>query len=168
MLRLDWNLVFTIINLIILYLILKKLLIGPVTGIIEKRQAMIKAQLDDAASKEVQAQELKGRYETALFHAREESNALVENARNRAKTEYERIVHDAKKEASRVKKEAEKDIAAEKENTIRKLESQIAELAITTAEKMLSGQTEKCTENDRALYDQFLKKAGESDDTDHR
>lgn len=44
MLRLDWNLVFTIINLIILYLILKKLLVGPVTGIIDKRQAMIKAQ----------------------------------------------------------------------------------------------------------------------------
>ena len=41
MLRLDWNLVLTIINLLILYLLMKKFLIGPVTAIMEQRQADI-------------------------------------------------------------------------------------------------------------------------------
>ncbi len=166
MLRLDWNLVFTIINLIILYLILKKLLVGPVTGIIDKRQAMIKAQLDNAAEKEMQANNLKEKYEMALLHAREESNTLVENAKDRAKAEYEQIVEDAKKEAFRVKKEAEKSIAAEKENTVRELESQIADLAITVAEKMLTDQTGKRVEHDVTLYDQFLKETGDTNAAD--
>lgn len=166
MLRLDWNLVFTIINLVILYLILNKLLIGPVTGIMEKRQALIKTQLDDAAEKEAQAMDLKGKYETALAQARTESNVLIEEAKDRGKAEYERIVQDANQEASRLRKEAQKSIALEKDNAVRELESQIADLALSAAEKMLMDQTGRSAQSDQVLYDQFLKKAGDADETD--
>ena len=37
MLRLDINLVFTIINLLILFLLLKKFLFGPVVSVMEQR-----------------------------------------------------------------------------------------------------------------------------------
>ena len=37
LLRIDWNVVFTIINLIVLYLGLRKFLIGPVTNVMEQR-----------------------------------------------------------------------------------------------------------------------------------
>ena len=48
LLRIDWNVVFTIINLIVLYLGLRKLLIGPVTNVMEQRKQMIEAQIADA------------------------------------------------------------------------------------------------------------------------
>ena len=48
MLKLGWDLVWTIINLIVLYLLMKKFLIGPVMGIMEKRKALIADQLDHA------------------------------------------------------------------------------------------------------------------------
>ena len=38
MLRLDWNLLFNIINLIILYALMKRFLFKPVNAILEKRQ----------------------------------------------------------------------------------------------------------------------------------
>ena len=38
LLRIDWNVVFTIINLIVLYLGLRKFLIGPVTNVMEQRK----------------------------------------------------------------------------------------------------------------------------------
>ena len=41
LLRIDWNVVFTIINLIVLYLALRKFLIKPVTNIMEQRKQMI-------------------------------------------------------------------------------------------------------------------------------
>ena len=41
MLRIDFNLVLTIINLIVLYLILRKFLFRPVMDIMEKREKMI-------------------------------------------------------------------------------------------------------------------------------
>ena len=62
LLRIDWNVLFTIINLIVLYLLLKKFLIGPVTGIMQKRKEMIEGQLADADDKKKQAGELKQQY----------------------------------------------------------------------------------------------------------
>ncbi len=38
MLSLGWGLIWTIINLIVLYLLLKKFLIGPILGIMEKER----------------------------------------------------------------------------------------------------------------------------------
>ena len=38
MLRLDWNLLFTVINLLILYFLMKRFLFKPVNEILEKRQ----------------------------------------------------------------------------------------------------------------------------------
>ena len=44
MIKIDINLVFTIINLIVLYLLMKKFLFGPIIGVMEKRKAMIDEQ----------------------------------------------------------------------------------------------------------------------------
>ena len=48
MLRLDWNLVFTVINLLILYVLMRKFLFKPVNEILEKRQKEEDARLADA------------------------------------------------------------------------------------------------------------------------
>ena len=48
MLRVDINLVFTIINLLVLYLLMKKFLFGPVVAVMEKRKAMIEEQFANA------------------------------------------------------------------------------------------------------------------------
>ena len=45
MLRLDWNLLFNIINLIILYALMKRFLFKPVNAILEKRQQEADADL---------------------------------------------------------------------------------------------------------------------------
>lgn len=38
-----WNILFTIINLVVLYLLMKKFLFKPVMGIMEKRENMIRS-----------------------------------------------------------------------------------------------------------------------------
>ena len=58
MLRLD-GIVFTIINLIVLYLILRHFLIGPIRNIMQKRDEMLAKQFADAKAKEEQAAEMK-------------------------------------------------------------------------------------------------------------
>lgn len=42
LLRIDWNVLFTIINLLILYFGLRKFLIKPVTNVMEQRRQMIR------------------------------------------------------------------------------------------------------------------------------
>ena len=151
MLQLNWNLVFEIINLIILCLLLKKFLIKPVTAVMDKRQAMISDGLSNARNSEAQADELKNRYEAALRDARNESGRLIEEAKKRAQEESDRILKEAGDQAADIMRKAEKNI----EN----------ELAVSAARKM-TGDTGHGSE-DSLLYDRFLKEA-EGHETDIR
>lgn len=158
-----WNLVFTIINLIVLYLILKKFLIGPVTGIMEKRSKMIEEQMAGARDAEEQANALKAQYEESLKSAKEESRQIVEKARNEAKLEQEKQTALAAAQAQKIVSDARKAAEEEWEKALDGAKSEIADLAVLAAKKMLSGGSE---EANRMLYDQFLTGAGEADDTD--
>lgn len=57
MLRLDWNILFNIINLIILYLLMKRFLFKPVNAILEKRQQAADAQFAEADRQKAEAKE---------------------------------------------------------------------------------------------------------------
>ena len=86
------NLVYTIINLIVLFLLLRHFLIKPVSDIMEKRRQMIADGLQGAQDAQSDAQKMKQEYEDALKGAKLESAAIVEKARSEAKTEDDRIV----------------------------------------------------------------------------
>lgn len=51
MLTLDWGIIWTVVNILILFVLLRIFLFKPVMGMIENRQAMIRNQLDDAENK---------------------------------------------------------------------------------------------------------------------
>ena len=80
MLRLDFNLVWNIVNVIVLYLLLKHFLIKPVMDIMNKRQAMVDQSITNARESESQASELKSQYEEKLAASAEEGKRLVEEA----------------------------------------------------------------------------------------
>ena len=73
MLRLDFNLVLTMINLVVLYLILRKFLFRPLMNIMEQRRTMIADGLQHAEDTKKEAYALKSQYESALGGAKEES-----------------------------------------------------------------------------------------------
>ena len=50
-----WNIAFTVINLLVLYLFLKHFLMKPLMEIMEKRQAQVETDLNDAASEKQEA-----------------------------------------------------------------------------------------------------------------
>ena len=59
MLRLDWNLLFTVINLLLLFVLMKIFLFKPVQKIIAARQAEADKQFDEAAAKQAEADGLR-------------------------------------------------------------------------------------------------------------
>ena len=63
MLSINMNLVWTILNLIILYALLKRFLIGPVTAIMDERRAVIEDSMANARTREAESEALKNRYE---------------------------------------------------------------------------------------------------------
>lgn len=161
MLKLDpWNIVFTIVNLLILYWAMKKFLFGPVLAIMDKRRELIEGQLEDAAKKEQEATEMKAAYEKGLRQAKEEAKGIVEKAHGDAKVEYDRIIKEADERAAQIIVKANKTVELEKQKTLQEMESEIASLALVAAAKIMN----ESQENDQTLYNKFIK-AGDANDT---
>ena len=57
-----WNIAFTIINILVLYLFLKHFLMKPVMAILEERKQMVEKELDEAAVSSRDSDLLKKKY----------------------------------------------------------------------------------------------------------
>ena len=166
MIKIDINLVFTIINLLVLYLLMKKFLFGPIIKVMDVRKAMIDQQFAGAKEQEDRAKALKEQYEGALKSAREESFQIMEQARKEAKAQADKTVEDTQAKVSAMLAKAQEDINTERENAMRQMKDDVASLAMEAAGKIIGKNSG--ADQDLSLYDQFIEKAGDPDDSDRR
>ena len=166
MIKIDINLVFTIINLLVLYLLMKKFLFGPIIKVMDVRKAMIDQQFAGAKEQEDQAKALKEQYEGALKSAREESFQIMEQARKEAKAQADKTVEDTQAKVSAMLAKAQEDINTEREDAMRQMKDDVASLAMEAAGKIIGKNSG--ADQDLSLYDQFIEKAGDPDDSDRR
>ena len=145
-------------NLIVFFLILKKLIFQPVMGMIEKREQMISGQIEDAEQKNTQAGLLKEKYEAELKNANQEAAMIVKTAKERGKEEYEKILRDAGAEASKIIADASKTIETEREKAVQGIQNEIAQVAIAAASKVIQENVDQAS-NEKIL-DDFLREAG--------
>lgn len=164
MLRIDLNLVWIIVNVLILYFLMKKFLIKPLDNILAKRQEAVDSMLKNASTSESQAMQLKEKYESQLASVQSESDRMVEQAKKDAKFERDKILNQANAQAEDILVKAKETVALEREKAMREMETEVAGLALTAAQKILGEQSGAAS--DQRLYDQFLDKAGDNDDTD--
>ena len=66
MLKIDINLVFTVINVIVLYLLLRKFLFKPFSKMLANRKKMIQDDFDTAAAAKTSAEDMKAQYEKQI------------------------------------------------------------------------------------------------------
>lgn len=136
MLSLDLNLVWNIVNLVVLYLLLRHFLFKPVMGIMDKRKKIIEDGLKNAQDAQSDAKKMKQEYEDALKGAKQESAQIIENARSAAKNEYDRIVGEAGDKAGNIIESAKETVRVERERTMKELQGEIAGLAVASAAKI--------------------------------
>lgn len=160
MLRLDWNILFNIINILILYFLMKRFLFKPVNAILAKRQAEADSLFAQAGEKEAAAQECRTKYESLLESAKEEKEQLVSQAREEAYAESSRIIDEAKSKADGLVEKAQAEAEKEKQKILQQADTEIQTMALSAAAKLAGEKDGK--ENDRGLYDRFLEKTEES------
>ena len=85
MIKIDINLVFTIINLIVLYLFNEEVPFRPDHWCYGEEKSMMMSSLLQQRRQPLK-QQLKGQYEDALKSAKEESFSIVEQAKDEAKS----------------------------------------------------------------------------------
>lgn len=149
-----WDILFTVINLLIFYLLIKKFLLKPIKKIIDARQQMVQADFDAAVKSKEEAEQLKNEYEENLRHAEADAEEITQKAHKKAERQKEKIISSASEEAKQIVANAQKNAQQEYDQTMSRLESDIASLAMEAAEKVIKGNS---AESGTAEYDEFLK-----------
>ena len=153
------NLLFVVLNLLVLLALLKKFLYQPVLGIIAKRKEMVDYQFAKVGETRKEAEALKEQYENYLSDAKDQREEIIKEAKVQAQAESDKMLKATEQKVTQMMEEAKKAVAEEREKTIKATETEIARLAVMAAAKIVSrASTEK---SDDAVYNEFLKKAGE-------
>ena len=165
MIQFNINLLFTIINLLVLYLLMRKFLFGPIMRVMDKRESIIEEGLGNARKSQKEAEELKEKYDENLRQVHVECETLLEQAKQRAQKESDLMLENAQKEVQQIQEKAREDLQREKDQTMKELQTQVAQLALAAAIKVSGDKNSQ--EQDLELYDHFLKKAGGAYGTDN-
>ena len=154
LLNLDWSIIWNIVNILVLFLLLKHFLFKPITQMMESRTAEIENDLKDAREQKEKARELTSQYEEKLKGADAQAAQIVAEARQRGQKEYSAILKDAVKDAQKERERSQKELAQEREEMLRGVQENVTELVLLTASKL--SQKELDEESDRKLVDAFL------------
>lgn len=151
------NILATVINILVLFLLVQKFLVKPLSNVIQKREDMINSQFREAKIAETEANNLKAQYESDLKHAREESLSILDKAREDAKSEYNRILGEADVQAKEMMEKARRDMVQEREQALKEAKTEIGDLIALAVDKVAGTKTSAQT--DKELIDQFLADA---------
>lgn len=146
---------FTILNVTLLFLILKKILFKPVMQHMENRSAKIQEAIDTAEETKKMIEEMKQEYEIKLKEARDEGKKIIEEYRTMANKEYESVVQSAKKDAEQLVTEARLELEIEKRQILSDIKQEVSELVIAASEKVIKKNMD--TEANKKLIDEFIK-----------
>lgn len=157
-LGIDWRLLlWQIVNFVILFGVLTKLLYRPILKMLDERSRKIAQGLQDAEAARLSKE--KGEQERAhvVNEARKEAQKILEVARVQGEKLRNEIVDTAKHETDRVLVQAKSNIQSAKEEMLKQVRGEAATLVAGALEKII-GKT-LTLEVDKKLVEQALKEA---------
>lgn len=152
-----WNILFTVINLLVLYFGLRHFLYKPVISIMDKRKKLYD---DEKAAIDKERQEalaLKDEARKKLESVEKEAQTILTNARNHAKDEADRIEAEASFKAKLMLENTRRDCQDEQMRLRRETELEIARLAVMAAKKIVSDPS--VIQDDASAYEELVKNA---------
>ena len=144
-----------VVFLIVLFL-LKKFAWGPILKMLKDRETLIEDSLSRAAKAKEEIKDLQQANEKMLNEARVERDTLMKEARETKEAIINEAKNKAKVEADRMISIAREQIQNEKMSAITELKNQVATLSIEIAEKILKENLSK-DENQKALVNNYIK-----------
>lgn len=132
-----WTIFWTVVNVLVLFVALRHFLIKPVMGVIEQRNEMIRQQFNATQKTQDEANKMKADYEQQLDTAKEQAADIIATARVRSEKEHSKAIADTEAERVKMLAQAREDIEKEQANAKKELQSQIMDIAMLAAKKII-------------------------------
>lgn len=153
------DLVFAIVNFVILMAILRKFLWGPVMKTMDERQKGITDSLEKAAVAKKEADETHAVLAGEIENARRQAKAIVDEAQQAGEAVKSDIIDQAQKSASDMITRAQAEIEQQKLEAIAQLKGEVADLVVITTGKLLGENMSE--EQHKVLMDKYIAEVGD-------
>ena len=137
MVNINATLIAQILNFLVLVFVLAKFVYKPVLGIMEERKNKIASDLETAEKAKNDAEAVKAEYAAKLADARQEAQAIIENARKTAQAAHDKIMADTKVEQEQYVAAQKEIIATEKKKAMDEVCAQVISLSMIAAGKIV-------------------------------
>ena len=145
-----------IVNFVVLAVLLRALLYGPVTKMLDERRAKIEKGLEDARQAEAARANAEAERQKILDGARAEAQKIRAEASQQAEQAAAKIRADALAETEKSKADALAGLGGERDKMLSELRGQIAALAIAASNKLIGQSLDRARQ--QALIADFFAK----------
>lgn len=157
-----WQMLVSLANLVLLFLLIKKFLYKPVKKMLVTRQKAIEDDYAAASTAKEEALRDQQAYSEKLQSAKLEADRLIKNAVDLASDREREILAEAKTKADGIRRRAENDAALERKKAEEGIKREIVEVSTLLTEKLL--EREVSSEDHHRFVDSFIESIGDSDD----
>lgn len=144
-----------LVNIVVLYALLRLLIYKPVRKFMDARAAKVRAQLDEAENISAKAREDQAEYAKRLAAVDEEAHDKLIASNRAAGEAAEAIAAEARAEAQKILAKAQAEADQQRRDIQRQVRPQITGMAVEIAEKLLG--REVSAEDNRAIIDSFFE-----------
>jgi F-type H+-transporting ATPase subunit b len=153
-----WWILVSIVQFLVLFFLLRKILWGPVTRTLQSRADRIREGLDAAEAAKRERDEMTVERERVLGEARREANAIAERTTKAAEAAAAEIRTAAKEEADRIRERGRADAQHLHDQSLAQLRGEVAGMAVLAASRILGKEVDATSH--RALIERSLDEAG--------
>jgi len=145
----------TILTFMVLFGLLARFAWKPLLAVLDRREEIIRQSLDDAEKAQHELQRLQQESKEILSKARVEAQSILAKTRSEAEQLKGEIRQKAKAQADSILRDAEKQIQVETEKAIAMLKSDVVDLSLVVASKLIRRNLSK--EDNQSLIEESLK-----------
>ena len=145
----------TILTFLVLLGLLTKFAWKPLLAMLDRREEIIRQSLDDAEKAKHELQRLQQESKEILSKARVEAQSILAKTRSEAEKLKGEIRQKAKAQADSILRDAEKQIQVETEKAMAMLKSDVVDLSLVVASKLIKRNLSK--EDNQSLIEESLK-----------
>ncbi|MEG0020552.1 MAG: F0F1 ATP synthase subunit B, partial [Oscillospiraceae bacterium] len=132
-----WTLLFTWVNMFIMFMIIKKLLFKPVLKILEQRKEQIENMYTEASTATDNAIKMEKDYTEKIALSKDEAGEIIKTATLTAQRREAEILAEAKEKADALTQRAQVEIEQEKKKAYGEIKGEIAEISVAIAAKLV-------------------------------
>ena len=158
-LNLNSQIIWVFVDLLILFVLMKRFLFGPITQMLDDRAQQVSDTLDQADKRLAEAEQQTA-HAAQLASAKQEAAQIIEDARARGQQEYDRLVAEAQTAVQRLDEQAARRRESERTQMLREAKKEITALVLLTTAKV--SRQKLNSDTDRAMIDDFLREETEA------